>query len=313
MSNLLDRLLKRFFRLVPAARVFNELGLQTISRFASNYCSFVPDIVPFSVLDSQHKNLNLKIYSECGNDHIAGIIWRKGLDVYEKPLMRIMTSLFKHADLFVNVGANNGLYSIIAACINERMRVIAYEPYPRAIEFIKQNIALNKLHDRIELISCALSESPGESKLFVPEKRFGEVLETSASLNPEFRASHSEVINIQVSTLDDELRGIEADLPLMLVDVESMEHLVLMGGRRILNEIKPIISFELLREKSNAEALDKIRQEHGFLIYSLRPDCIQLEQEVRPILDSPNQIMLHPSRCNVFEQAISSLGLYLSS
>ena len=68
-------------------------------------------------------------------------------------------------DLVVDIGANNGVFTLFAASIT-RNRVHAFEPSPRNLEVLRRNIALNGLHHVIAH-NCAVSDRVGSAKLFL--------------------------------------------------------------------------------------------------------------------------------------------------
>lgn len=61
--------------------------------------------------------------------------------------------------LFIDVGANLGLYSCIAGVHRLALRIIAFEPDPRNFRRLQQNIALNGLTGLIEARQIAVGET----------------------------------------------------------------------------------------------------------------------------------------------------------
>ena len=65
-------------------------------------------------------------------------------------------------DAFCDVGANIGLYSVVAGdLVGDSGEVAAFEPHPANTMSLMQNIALNGLAGRAKVISAALSDSTG--------------------------------------------------------------------------------------------------------------------------------------------------------
>src|SRR5262245_35193972 len=63
----------------------------------------------------------------------------------------------KPGDIFYDVGANIGLYTILAASkVGSSGKVYAFEPHVGNAHRLIQNVARNKLSDRVILVSCAL-------------------------------------------------------------------------------------------------------------------------------------------------------------
>ncbi|HYT42261.1 MAG TPA: FkbM family methyltransferase [Methylomirabilota bacterium] len=68
-------------------------------------------------------------------------------------------------DIVVDIGANNGVFTIFAASFTHNA-IHAFEPSPRNLEFLRRNIAVNKLHQVI-VHDCAVSDKVGSAKLFI--------------------------------------------------------------------------------------------------------------------------------------------------
>ncbi|MFQ5873616.1 MAG: FkbM family methyltransferase, partial [Dehalococcoidia bacterium] len=96
-------------------------------------------------------------------------------------------------------------------------------------------------------------------------------LECSASLNPEFRDQHEQVMPVSVTTVDRHLQSCPEDAVDMLqIDVESMEHSVLEGARTTLADSRPKIILEIL-EDADLGTLDTIRHQYDYR-------CVKLEE-----------------------------------
>ena len=84
--------------------------------------------------------------------------WYCGLREYED--MGFLLHALQSGDLFVDVGANIGSYSILAgAC--EGVKVIAFEPVPQTFSWLQKNIKINALENRIEAMNIGLAEQKG--------------------------------------------------------------------------------------------------------------------------------------------------------
>ena len=80
----------------------------------------------------------------------------------------------KSDDVFWDVGANVGAYSLLAAKIRSRdVQVIAFEPYIPTFAHLWDNIALNECHTRITPLCCALSDHTNIDFLGVSDPRAG--------------------------------------------------------------------------------------------------------------------------------------------
>ena len=77
-------------------------------------------------------------------------------------------------DVYVDVGANIGYYTLLAAQrVGSQGKVIAYEPDPNNFALLEHNVALNALH-QVQLFPFALYDKNAEGKLFLSDDNFGD-------------------------------------------------------------------------------------------------------------------------------------------
>jgi Vibrio cholerae RfbT protein len=70
--------------------------------------------------------------------------------------MRLWIKLCKEASCIFNVGANLGLFSLVAKAVNDRARVIAFEPVSDLAQKLKENRRINEFD--VECEQLAVSE-----------------------------------------------------------------------------------------------------------------------------------------------------------
>src|SRR5262249_19966821 len=69
--------------------------------------------------------------------------------------------------IFIDVGANIGLYSCIAALHRVAPRIVAFEPDPRNFAGLVQNLAINKCDNLIDARPHAVGEAEGDGFLLI--------------------------------------------------------------------------------------------------------------------------------------------------
>jgi FkbM family methyltransferase len=156
---------------------------------------------------------------------------------YEPQLARTLRELLKPGDVFVDVGANVGFFSVLAGrIVGKTGRVVAFEPHPEALARFRQAVTVNGLSEVIEIVEAAVGDASGTTRLFLSNDS---VLSTTdparAPLRDDFTFSRS--IDVRRLTLDGWLAE-RQDLALRLraikIDVEGTEADVLDGMRRTL-------------------------------------------------------------------------------
>jgi FkbM family methyltransferase len=88
--------------------------------------------------------------------------------------LRMSTDVLKPGDTFVDVGANFGLFSAVAAKkVGPSGRVVAIEPHPELIRRLRFNMTANGF-DQVRVFPTAVGEEAGEAVLFVNTASFAE-------------------------------------------------------------------------------------------------------------------------------------------
>lgn len=146
------------------------------------------------------------------------------LGTYEAPLQRLLADALRPGDVFYDIGANVGFFSLLASQRVGAGRVIAFEPLPANLELLRRNLALNGA-DNVSIVDAAVADTSGRARFTVGG---------SASQG----ALADEGIEVAVVALD------ELDLPpptVMKIDVEGAESRVLAGAVRLLTHHRPVI------------------------------------------------------------------------
>ncbi|MBT8144289.1 MAG: FkbM family methyltransferase [Gammaproteobacteria bacterium] len=82
--------------------------------------------------------------------------------LFEYREMLFLLRCLRDADVFIDVGANSGVYTLLGASTGAR--VIAIEPGSRAHDRLLKNLRLNQI-DRADVYCAAVSSAPGQATL----------------------------------------------------------------------------------------------------------------------------------------------------
>jgi len=176
--------------------------------------------------------------------------------VYDVPFTTFLQREVKPGDTVVDVGANLGIFTILAGYqVWEHGRVIAYEASPANLDVLRDNVAMNYLTDRIEVVPRAAGAAAGTLPFLAP-RRFG----GAGSLQPiehllvsEDRRDTVERIDVEVEPLDDRLARLDR-VDLVKVDVEGGEEQVFAGMEATLARgAVRRVAFELSRDRLGAD------------------------------------------------------------
>lgn len=115
----------------------------------------------------------LSMYLHGENDQIISARIRQN-GVWEEYETKLTLDLVKAGDVYVDVGANIGYYSLIASrCVGASGKVISYEPDPENYALLEANIALNELKN-VHTYNLALYDQDKTGQLFLSGDNLGD-------------------------------------------------------------------------------------------------------------------------------------------
>lgn len=169
----------------------------------------------------------LKFYAQKGDAGIVANVYFKLFD-YEDSMFLIHN--LKENELFVDIGANVGHYSLLAAGIC-KADVFAFEPIPATVIKLEKNVSLNGLSHKIRIFNLGLGAENSNLNF----------TNTKGVMNSVSLGFETDIVSVEVKKLDDVL--INSVPNFLKIDVEGYEYFVLKGGENILKkkELKYII------------------------------------------------------------------------
>lgn len=175
------------------------------------------------------------------------ILSRLIYDGFEKEETDYLFKILKKGDIFIDIGANIGLFSLLASKIVENEgKVLCFEPAPLTFTKLVENININNFKN-IEARNIGLSEKNGELTFYVSNNGY----DAWNSFAPSKDDKLESTIQVRVSTLDFELKDIDkSKIKLVKIDVEGWEKFVLLGGRDFLIEYSPEVMIEFTEENT---------------------------------------------------------------
>lgn len=87
----------------------------------------------------------------------------------EYPEMVFLEKMLKSNSIFIDVGANIGVYTILAAAKIKKGRIYSFEPIPSVFNILYQNIRINNLNDRVTVIEKVVSDKNGHEKFVIQD------------------------------------------------------------------------------------------------------------------------------------------------
>jgi len=201
---------------------------------------------------------------------------------FEPNEFAFLDRVLKPGMVFVDVGANDGYYTLFAAQrVGPSGRVLAVEPSTRERTNLERNIARNGLGN-VTVIPLALGATCGTAELRLAQSAHSGHNTLGRFANDGVQAESVE--QVKVCMLDALAGEVPLDrIDVMKIDVEGAEASVIAGAREVLARTQPLIVLEIsdkaLRgQGSDAQQLIVTLRELGYEIgvFSATTGCIEL-------------------------------------
>lgn len=204
---------------------------------------------------------------------------------FEGEERRFLNAFLRPGDTFVDIGANLGLFSLIAAhLVGPKGRVHAFEPCAKTFERLGRNVDLNRFKN-VTLHDLALSDSAGQQEMVMAV----DGMDAWNSLAKPYMGGNYTTETITTDTWDDfaEAHGLGSGVTLMKIDVEGWEAPVLAGARRMLSKPDaPVLQVEFTDDAAKAAGhscadVYRLLEEFGYKLY--RYDAAQRQLTHDPL------------------------------
>jgi FkbM family methyltransferase len=165
-------------------------------------------------------------------------------------------------NIFIDIGANFGVYSLRISKLFQMLKVIAFEPVLTTFNKLKMNIKINNLGKRIKIYNVGLSNSNGLKKM-IALKRRNYIQSGGFSFNvPQRKLNDEDVIQFHKSMKGDEVLKFKKEKIVIKIDVEGYENKVLLGIKNLLNNNKILLQIEIFDD--NFKKINKFLLEKRF-------------------------------------------------
>jgi FkbM family methyltransferase len=167
-----------------------------------------------------------------------------GYNKYEQGTVRLWDHLLKTSTTVFDVGANIGVYTLLAAArLQGRGAVHSFEPNAEVFSWLGRNVAHNRFTN-VHAVQLALSDFDGDARFFIPKNNAW----TNGSLIKGF-TEQMEPIIIETARFDTYCSKLNlGKVDLIKIDVEGSELNVLRGMGKLFSRWRPDIICEVLDE-----------------------------------------------------------------
>jgi FkbM family methyltransferase len=231
------------------------------------------------------QNRKFKWFTNADDNIANNIYYNRYDDLQELCLFNMFAS---HSKVVFDIGANTGIFSIVAASSNINTKIIAFEPILNIYNRLNKNVEINQILN-ISTENIALSNDNGFIEFFVAQT---DTIPTSSSVDLEFnkRMSYkdtSEGVKIEFEKVTCRKENIDTyiernqikNLDLLKIDVEKHEMEVFEGARKSFQKFSPIIIVEIMLDDIRKEYFDAYLKSMGYYSYLiLQEGIIRLDE-----------------------------------
>ncbi len=199
------------------------------------------------------------------------------IEAYEPDLQELLPKMLPQGGVFVDCGANVGLFSVIAGgSIGPTGRVISIEANPTTYQLLCRNLLQNGLREHFNV---AVSTENGYADFYVPED--GDVYGT---LQPNgYVSADTPTIRVETRRLDELLKECSVSrVDAIKIDVEGAEMDVLRGAVSTIDRFRPtlIVEYGLPTWSGFGHSFDELMQfadsrDYELVIYSIATKCFR--------------------------------------
>ncbi|MEX5637760.1 FkbM family methyltransferase [Parafrankia sp. FMc2] len=183
--------------------------------------------------------------------------------------MRFVLDYLRPGDVFVDVGANVGSYTLLAGKV-PGVHVVAFEPASSTFSRLSENVVLNRLTN-VTLHQCAVGQADTEALLTLDNDTMNQIVPVG---DESGRTEKVRMVRL------DTIIGDQSDVALVKIDVEGHEPEVLAGAEQLLRRCRPA----LIVEYNDHGRLTKFFNQVDYRPVFYRPD----ERKIQPLRTSPD-------------------------
>lgn len=228
-------------------------------------------------------------------DLVSGVIYATGL--WEPSITHLIRERLRPGDVFVDVGANIGYFSLLAAHLVGRSgRVYGIEASPGTHERFARNVALNP-YPQITVIHAAASDAPGTLPMY---RDSGANMGHSTTLSDvAARDGMTFEADVRADTLENLIGPDLFRARFVKVDVEGAEPAVFRALRGQLHRFPATdwlveLSPEMLKGQAEVDEIFRMFAADGYRCYSMPNRYeydfhVEREWEPRPLIEPPTR------------------------
>jgi len=208
---------------------------------------------------------------------------RKGFD---ELLLNLAKRFISEGDVVWDVGANVGVFSFSAA--GKGGKVVMVEPDPFLVQLLRKSVEINEdLELDLNVLPVALSDNPGLEVFQIAERGRASNSLASVGGRSQMGGVRKEII-VPVMTMDSLLDNF-SEPKFIKVDVEGGEIGAMNGGKRVLEEVRPLFFIEA--DSKTRPGITSIFQKNDYALFE-NIDHFEANIEIKGVIEKKDTLCI---------------------
>lgn len=226
----------------------------------------------------------------------GGMVYYYGF--WEANLTNFFINFLKEGDVFIDIGAHVGYYSVLASdLVGATGKVYAFEPTPRTFLSLSENSQAKR---NMDVFNNAILNESTTIDFFDYGPKYS-AFNSFKKRTAEEIFFKDDVTKISVSTIsiDNFCNKNKVTPTFIKIDAEGSEYLILSAMDSLLQNVRPIVSIEVSTNKEWEENLEKsfaIFEKHGYDSYEISLGGTLKRCDAKEARFYDNLLFIHPSK-----------------
>lgn len=270
------------------------LGLGRVCEFVRKWAAKHAHQAPYLISDFRGD----AVFRCFLREHMGGQIFFRGS--YSGDQLTLLERLLSKDSVFIDAGANQGEFSIAAARLVQRGRVLAFEPVSEYRARLVENVRLNRF-ENVHVIPTALGDHEGHLPIYDQQDSFTDGTRNEGLPTLFSSGNKRHVIEtVPIKKLDDALIGMGISrVDVIKLDIEGAEWMALRGAVNTLARCRPILILEIGRETCVAAGYEPEALVHWLEGLGYRLETIVANGKTVPLhsaaLDDFQNVVAYPT------------------
>ena len=241
-------------------RLFMKYNFFSLRVLLSDFILYLQNLL--SVNKIRFKEKDIKFYASSEMSTVRAVLFGKK----EKEVYEFIDKYLNNGEIFFDIGANVGVFSIYAS-IFKNAKSYAFEPEYSNLYLLNKNIHLNNLHNIITICPYAVSNDIGYGNLYLSSLESGAALHSLSKKIIEVTDENSPVVaNVSVYsiTIDDYVKKNNIVPKMIKIDTDGKELEILIGATETLKKVT-CLALELPIDQNKKDKCIAILSEANFI------------------------------------------------